>query len=79
MAADEQLVMSSLCQTVERDGVRVRVNIYSTGRSDWKLEIIADNGKKIVWDGTFNSEKLALEEFHQALAEEGLPALIGAT
>ena len=45
---ESDLVVSSFCQTVERDGHTVRVEIYSSGKNDWILEV--DTAPMTAWD-----------------------------
>ncbi len=71
------LVMSPLCQSVERDGHTVRVEIYSSGKNDWILEVVDADGNSTVWDGTFESDELALQEFNRTVEDEGIGAVIG--
>jgi len=47
MTEEPELVMSSLCQTVERDCHTVRVEIYGSGKSDWILEVVNEAGDSI--------------------------------
>lgn len=69
---ESDLVMSSFCQSVERDGRTVRVEIYSSGKNDWILEVVNESGDSTIWNDTFNTDQLAIEEFRRTLDREGI-------
>jgi hypothetical protein len=54
MAVDEtDLIYSKHCQMVSRDGNTVRVEIYSSGKNDWILEVVDEQSNSTVWDDPF--------------------------
>lgn len=74
---DIELIHSKHSQSVSRDGKTVRVEIYSSGKDDWILEVVDEYGNSTVWDVPFISDDDAFHEFQRTLEEEGIDALIG--
>lgn len=77
MQEEPEIIMSPLCRTVEMDGHSVRVEIYSSGKNDWVLEVVDIWGTSTVWDDVFETDAQALEEFDRALAEDGITSMSG--
>jgi len=71
------LVTSPLSQDFEKDGHVVKVQIYSSGKNDWVLEVLDADSTSIVWDSTFETDELAFEEFQRTVEEEGIGSIIG--
>ncbi|KKK61716.1 hypothetical protein LCGC14_3011530, partial [marine sediment metagenome] len=40
MTEENELKMSPLCQTIERDGKSVRIDIYENGEGGWVLQAV---------------------------------------
>jgi len=74
MEEEYDLVESPLRRQVEKDGYVLDVQIYSSGKDDWMLEVVNEEGTSIVWDGTFDTDRLAWAEFEKCLKEEGIEA-----
>ena len=74
---EHDLVTSPLSQDFEKDGHTVKVEIYSSGKNDWILEVVDDDGNSTVWDSAFESDDMALVEFHHAVEKEGIESMIG--
>ncbi len=74
---DPEIIMSPRCQEFEKDGHVVQVDIYGTGKNDWILEVLDADGNSTVWDGKFETDELALAEFHHTVEKEGIRAVIG--
>lgn len=72
-----ELVYSKHCQTVTRDGETVNVQIYSSGKNDWILEVVDQDGNSTVWDDPFIADDDAYAEFQRTLDEEGIGSMIG--
>jgi uncharacterized protein len=72
-----ELIHSRHCQSVSSDGKAVRVEIYSSGKDDWILEVVDEYGNSTVWDEPFSSDDEAFQEFQRTLKEEGIDELIG--
>lgn len=73
----EELVHSSLEQTVSRDGITLQILIYR-GESDalWLLEVEDHLGGSTVWDEGFVTEQAALDAALQAIEEDGIESLV---
>jgi len=63
-----ELIMSPLCQIIERDGKQVDVQIYKGDDATWTLEVEDHYGK---------TDQLALDECLKTITEEGIDSLIG--
>ena len=72
-----EIFHSPLCRKVTADGHTVRVEIYSSGKNDWNLEVVDAWGTSTVWDDEFETDELALEEFQRTLKEEGIRCMSG--
>jgi uncharacterized protein len=77
MMDEIDLIYSKHCQTVSRDDKTVKVEIYSSGKNDWILEVVDEDGNSTVWDDTFSTDEAAFEEFRRTLDEEGIESMIG--
>jgi hypothetical protein len=71
------LIYSKHCQSVSRNGKTVRVEIYSSGKDDWILEVVDEENNSTVWDDQFRTDDKAFEEFQHTLDEEGIESMIG--
>jgi hypothetical protein len=71
---DPEIETSPLCETVTRDGITVRVEIYRlAGRNEgWTLEIVDQENGSTVWDETFANDQDAYAEFQRTLQVEGI-------
>ena len=74
---EHDLVTSPLSQEFEKDGNTVTVDIYSTGRNDWILEVLDEDGNSTVWDSAFETDSLAFKEFQRTVEEEGIDSVVG--
>ena len=72
-----ELIMSPLCQIIERDGKQVDVQIYKGDDATWTLEVEDHYGNSTVWDEEFKTDQLALDECLKTITEEGIDSLIG--
>ena len=66
------LIYSKHCQTVSRNGKTVKVEIYGSGKNDWILEVVDEDGNSTVWDDPFTTDEAAFQEFQRTLEEEGI-------
>ena len=55
-----EIIMSPLCQSIERDGKSVRVDIYDDGDGKWILEVVDEFGNSVVWDDHFSTDQKAI-------------------
>jgi len=74
---ESDLIYSKHCQTVSRNGKTVEVEIYSSGKNDWILEIVDEENNSTVWDDPFPTDDEAFQEFQRTLEEEGVESMIG--
>ena len=77
MLEAHELIHSPLCRTVVRDGHKVQVEIYSSGRNDWVLEVVDIYGNSTTWDDTFDTDEEAFAEFSRVIQEEGIAVMVG--
>lgn len=77
MEDDPDIKMSTLCQSVTRDGKTVQIEIFEDGENKWLLEVVDQYGNSTVWDDPFDTEQEALDEAMSTIDEEGIDALIG--
>jgi hypothetical protein len=76
---ETDFIESPLSQSVSRNGVAVRVEIYTDGEDGWILEIIDAAQTSHVWNEHFETDQQALTEALRALDEEPLTFLGRAT
>jgi hypothetical protein len=76
---DIELIYSKHCQTVSRNNKTVKVEIYSSGKNDWVLEVVDEDLNSTVWHEQFDTEDDAYQEFQRTLEEEGIESMIGLT
>lgn len=74
---ESDLIYSKHCQTVSRNGKTVEVQIYSSGKNDWILEVVDEENNSTVWDDLFATDDEAFQEFQRTLEEEGIESMIG--
>ena len=72
---EPDFIESPLSQSVTRNGVEVRVEIYGDSQGGWILEIVDAENTSHVWDEHFATDQLALTEALRALDEEPLEFL----
>lgn len=76
MTDEIQPKMSPLCQTIERDGHSVKVEIYESGDGGWILEAVDKFNNSTVWDDHFKTDQDALDELLDTIAQEGIECLV---
>lgn len=69
--------VSSLAQSITRDGKTVQIDIYENGEGGWILEVVDEYGNSTVWDDSFASDREALDEALITIDENGIDSLIG--
>ena len=72
---EPDFIDSPLSQSVTRNGVEVRVEIYGDSQGGWILEIVDAENTSHVWDEHFKTDQQALTEALRALDEEPLEFL----
>ena len=74
---DPNLVISGLSREYSQGGGRVRIEIFRLEREEeWTLEVVAEDGSSTVWDNTFVSARVALDEAIRAVDEEGVRSFL---
>lgn len=72
-----EMTNSPLSQNITKDEHTVRVEIYKGDEEDgWFLEIVDIDSNSTVWDDTFATDQLALDEAIKAIDEEGIECFI---
>ena len=64
--------VSPLSRTFSKDGWTLEIEIYEDGNGKWLLEVVDERNTSTVWTEPFDTEQLALDEAHRAIAEEGI-------
>lgn len=64
--------MSSLCQTVKKDGWDLEVFIFEDGEGKWLLEVVDDAGTSTCWTEPFETEQVALDDALKTIEENGI-------
>ena len=72
---EPDFIESPLSQSITRNGVEVRVEIYGDSQGGWILEIVDAENASHVWDEHFETDQQALTEAIRALDEEPLEFL----
>ena len=72
---EPDFIESPLSQSVTRNGVEVRVEIYGDSQGGWILEVVDAENTSHVWDEHFETDQQALTEALRALDEEPLEFL----
>ncbi len=77
MSEDCEIKFSALCQTIERGGGRVEIQIYENGEGGWILEVVDEYDNSTLWGEPFDSDQEALDEALRTIEDEGIDSLIG--
>ena len=72
-----ELVYSKHCQSVTRNGRTVKVEIYSSGKNDWILELVDEDNNSTVWDDPFGTDDEAFQEVDRTIEDGGIESMIG--
>ena len=75
---DPRIIMSPLNKRAfKREGLTVQVHIYRLEHGDkWTLEVVDRDNNSIVWDGEFDTDVDAYEEFLRAVKAEGIDGIL---
>jgi len=73
---EPDIIDSPLCRTIERDGISLKVEIYSGDDGQWILEVVDQGGTSIVWDGKFTTDQAALDELMKTIELEGIRSIV---
>jgi hypothetical protein len=77
MSGDEEINYSPLSQDIMIDGQVVNVFIYEDVDGRWILEAEDINKSSYLWNKTFTTDQLALNEIKDVLKNEGIESLFG--
>ena len=72
---EPDVIESPLSQSVARNGVEVRVEIYGDSQGGWILEVVDADNTSHVWEEHFETDQQALTEALRALEQEPLEFL----
>ena len=73
---EPDIIDSPLCRTIARDGISLRVEIYSGDDRQWILEVVDQGGTSIVWDDQFTTDQAALDELMKTIELEGIRSIV---
>ena len=73
---EPDIIESPLCRTIERDGISLKVEIYSGDEGRWILEVVDQGGTSIVWDDQFTTDQAALDELMKTIELEGIRSIV---
>ena len=59
------------------DGHTIEICIYRMPDTEWTLEIMDEYDNSTVWDNTFDTDQLALEEALKAIEEGSFHTFVG--
>ena len=62
---------------IEKDGLKVKIEVYKADEGGWILEIEDEQWNSTVFDDIFPSAKEALDAGVNAIREEGIESFIG--
>ena len=66
-----------ITKEIEKDGLKVTIEVYEGEESGWILEIVDEQWNSTIWDDLFPNAKEALNEGIKAIEEEGIQSFIG--
>jgi hypothetical protein len=66
-----------ITKEIEKDGLKVNIEVYRADKGGWILEIVDERWNSTVWDDLFPTAKEALDAGIKAIEEEGIQAFIG--
>jgi hypothetical protein len=68
---------SGINKKIEKDGLKVNIEVYKADEDGWVLEIVDEQGNSTVWDDLFPSAQEALDEGLRSIDAEGIKPFIG--
>ena len=68
---------SEITKEIEKDGLKVKIEVYKADEGGWVLEIVDEQWNSTLWDDLFPSAKEALDEGLKGIKEEGIESFIG--
>lgn len=73
---EPDIIDSPLCRTIQRDGISLKVEIYSGSEGQWILEVVDQGGTSIVWDDQFTTDQAALDELMKTIELDGIRSIV---
>ena len=77
MAKLIKLPESEISKEIERNGLKVKIEVYRGGNDDWILEIVDEQWNSTIWDEGFSNAEEALKTGISAIEKEGIKTFIG--
>jgi hypothetical protein len=68
---------SEISKEIEKNGLKVKVEVCRGDNDDWILEIVDEQWNSTVWDEVFSNAEEALKAGISAIEKEGIKAFIG--
>jgi hypothetical protein len=68
---------SEISKEIEKNGLKVKIEVYRDDNDDWTLEIVDEQWNSTIWDEVFSNAEEALKAGISAIEEEGIKAFIG--
>ena len=68
---------SEISKEIEKNGLKVKIEVYTDDNDDWMLEIVDEQWNSTIWDEVFSNAEEALEAGISAIEKEGIKAFIG--
>jgi hypothetical protein len=67
---------SDITKEIEKDGSKVKIEVYKADEGGWILEIVDEQWNSTVWDDLFPSAEEAFDAGIRAIEEEGIESFI---
>ena len=77
MGKIENYPESDITKEIEKDGLKVTIEVYQSAVDGWILEIVDDGWNSTLWDNLFPTAKEALDAGLKAIEKKGIQAFIG--
>jgi hypothetical protein len=77
MAKLIKLPGSEISKEIERNGLKVKIEVYRGDNDDWILEIVDEQWNSTIWNEAFSNAEEALKTGISAIEKEGIKAFIG--
>ena len=78
MKESQPIIVSSLSQEISNNGETVKAEIYRfENEKEWTLEIEDKFNNITVWDTTFRTDFVAINEAKKTISAEGLRFFVG--
>jgi hypothetical protein len=75
--SDPEIIMSPLCQEIEKDGTKIQVDIYRIeGEPGWILEVIDEENASTIWDEPFDTDLEALNAVLTVIERDGIKSFL---